>query len=282
VNVRARDSDDVSAELWDLGAEGIEERDATTLGGPRSGVTLVAYFPDEREAKAVARRLGKRFSAHVEYVVGDEWRDAWKERFKPTRVGPRLVIRPSWEAFRPLSDDVVVTIDPGRAFGSGIHETTRLVLREVDRRVRGGETVLDVGCGSGILAVAALRLGARRATAVDIDPDAVEVSRENAVLNRVSSRLSAATTPVERVRGAYDLVVANIEARVLLPSAEAIARRVAPGGWLILSGLLRGQEDEVAAAYARPQVRRGLRRVLTSAEGEWVALSLQRPKGKRP
>ncbi len=272
VDVPERRAEEVAAELWDLGAEGLEERDATTLDRPeREGtITLVAYFPEDAEAKRVARAMKRRFPARVEYVVGDEWRDAWREHFKPARLGPRLVIRPSWETVRELPGDVVLTIDPGHAFGSGTHESTRLVLRELDRRIRGGERVLDVGCGSGILSVAALLLGASRARAVDVDPDAIEVTRDNARLNGVASRLDASTTDVARLRGHHDVVVANIEARVLVPLASAISARLAPGGCLVLSGILRGQEQEVRAAYPDLRLR------LVPAEGEWVALVLQR------
>ena len=280
VDVPEAEAEAIAAELWELGAQGIEERDRSTLDAPkRAGiVTLIAYVPEEAEARRIERGLAKRFPARIEYVVGDAWRDAWREHFKVTRLGPRLVIRPSWEPFEPKRDDVVLTIDPGRAFGSGTHESTRLVMRELDRRIRGGERVLDVGCGSGILAVAALLLGASRARAVDVDPDAIEVTKENARLNGVASRIEASTTDVGKLRGTYDVVLANIEARVLVPLADAIAARVATGGTLVLSGILRGQEDEVRAAY--PEL--GLR--IVPAEGEWVALVLERVKGgnRRP
>lgn len=274
VDVSEGQAADVAAELWDLGVQGLEERDSTTLDGPpRPGqVTLVAYVPEEDEARRLERVLGKRFPARVEFVVGDEWRDAWRAYFKPTRLGPRLVVRPTWETMRTLPGDVVLTLDPGRAFGSGTHESTRLVLRELDRRIRGGERVLDVGCGSGILSIAALLLGAERARAVDVDPDAVAVTRENALLNGVASRVEPSTTDVSRLRGEYDVVIANIEARVLIPLADAIAARVARGGWLILSGILRGQEDEVRAAYPGMALR------LLPFDGDWIALVLQRSR----
>lgn len=269
-------AEDVAWELWDLGAEGIEERDATTLHRPRKrGVTLVAYFSDEADARRVQKVLGERYPARIEFVEGDEWRDAWREHFEPTRIGPRLVLRPTWAQMKLQPGDVELVVDPGRAFGSGTHESTRLVMRELDRRIQGGESVLDVGCGSGILSIAALLLGASRARAVDVDPDAVEVTRENARLNRVSSRVRASTTDVGRLTGSYDVVVANIQAHVLVPLADAIASRVAPGGILVLSGILREQHEEVRAAYPDMDLQ------VLPAEGEWVALVLRWPRRRR-
>ncbi len=202
--------------------------------------------------------------------MGDEWRDGWRKYFKPTRLGPRLLIRPSWEPVEPEPTDVVLTIDPGNAFGSGIHETTRLVLREIDARVRGGERVLDVGCGSGILAIAARLLGAGEAICVDVDPDAIRVTDENAELNEVT--LSASTTDVGDMTSEHDLVLANIQANVLIPMAPDLSARVAAGGTLVLSGILVGQEDEIAAAYRAC----GLRLERVQAENDWRALVLLR------
>jgi ribosomal protein L11 methyltransferase len=278
VSVPAGQAETVSMELWDQGATGIEERDGSTLHRSDTGdaqVTLVAAFADEAEARRVAEGLARRFPSRLTHVVGDAWRDAWRAHFKPVRLGQRLVVRPSWESTRLWPGEVEVTLDPGRAFGSGTHETTRLVLREVDRRVRGGEHVLDVGCGSGILGVAALKLGARRVRAVDVDADAVPVAMDNARRNRVAARMRVSTTPVGRLRGTYDLVLANIETVVLLELADAIAARVAPRGTLVLSGVLAGEQDRVCDAFT------GFHRAILGREGEWVAPVLRRrpPEG---
>lgn len=273
VDVPADDADDVSSVLWDLGASGVEERDATTLAKAGEGhVVLVGSFETEDEAKAAVAELAEMgHEARLEFVVGDAWRDEWRKYFKPTRIGSRFVVRPSWEPWDAQPGDVVLTIDPGRAFGSGLHETTRLVLRAIDAHLGTAETVLDVGCGSGILAIGALLLGASRAVATDCDPDAVDVTRENAIANGVADRLVASTTDVTELTETHPFVVANIEARVLIPLAEAIAARVAPGGLLVLSGILKGQEQDVRAAYA------GLELVEMPTDGEWVAIVLRRP-----
>lgn len=133
-----------------------------------------------------------------------------------------------------------------------------------------GPDVLDVGCGTGILAICALKLGAEAALCIDVDPDAVEVTRENAALNDVAAHVQASTEPVENLSGSYPLVLANIQASVLIPLAEAISARVAPGGLLMLSGILVGQEDEVRAAYP------GFTEVAAPVEGEWIALVLKK------
>lgn len=266
-------ADDVSALLWELGATGVEERDGTTLAKSAEGmVTLVGSFESQEDAEEALEVLVEEgLDARIEHVVGDAWRDEWRKYFKPTRLGERIVVRPSWEPFEAAPGDVVVTIDPGRAFGSGLHETTRLVLKQLDARLGDAPRILDVGCGSGILAVAALLLGAESAVATDVDLDAVEVTRENAELNGVASRIEATTDDVSLVVDTFPFVVANIEARVLIPLADAIASRVSPGGWLVLSGILRGQEDDVRAAYA------ALDLVEIPADGEWVAIVLRRP-----
>lgn len=267
VDVDSEEVEEVSYLLWELGAQGVEERDASTLNKSQSGVTLVASFADDAAAEAAVAELAPR-SARLEHVVGDAWRDAYKQYFKVTHLGPRLVIRPSWEPYDPKDNEVVVTVDPGRAFGTGTHESTRLLMAALDQRVRGGERVLDVGCGTGILAICALKLGATTALCIDVDPDAVAVTLENAAQNGVTSQVSADTTPVEAVRDEYPLVLANIQASVLVPFAEAIAARVSPGGLLMLSGILRGQEDEVKAAYPQFTLE------ASPTEGEWIALIL--------
>ena len=254
-----------------LGAQGVEERDAGTLERPSEAeVTLVASFEDEAGAQQAIAHLAPR-KATLKFVVGDDWREKYKEYFKVTRLGPRLVIRPSWEPYEPGPSDVVVTVDPGRAFGTGTHESTRLLMSELDGLIRGGESVLDVGCGTGILAIAALQLGAREARCIDVDGAAVEVTLENAALNGVADRIAeASTTPVEDMPGTFDVVLANIQASVLIPLAEPIAARVAPGGSLLLSGILVEQRDDVLAAYP------GFRCEADPVEGEWVALRLTR------
>lgn len=268
VSVEADDVDLASSILWDAGATGVEERDVTTLDRAEAGeVTLVGHFDDEEAANEAIERLGAERGARLEHIVGDEWKERWKEFFKPTRVGRRFVVRPSWEPFEPAPSDVIITLDPGQAFGTGTHESTQLVLSEVDALVRGGEHVLDVGCGSGILGIGAVLLGAADVVATDIDPIAVEVTLENAEANGVAGRVCATRDDVSEVPGTFELVLANIQSAILLPMAPALMRKVAPGGTLVLSGLLAPEEDEIRRAYGGE-----LRHVRTRTERDWIAI----------
>lgn len=262
----------VSDQLWAFGAQGLEERDASTLLGPadRGRILLVASFATEDDARRTMAKLD--VPAKLDFVVGDAWRHEWRKHFEPRKVGKRLWVRPSWREVEVGEDEVVVTIDPGGAFGSGIHETTRLVLAEVEARVQGGEAVLDVGCGSGILAIAALLLGATSAKCIDVDPEAARISLENAEDNGVSEKLTASTEDIEAIEGTYPLVLANIQAPILIGMAEELLARVAEGGTLILSGILEGQHDEVAAAYRNL----GGNVEAMPRDGEWRSIVLKR------
>jgi ribosomal protein L11 methyltransferase len=272
VSVGADDVELVSLELFELGANGVEERDATTLNrSDGSDVTLVASFESDADAEQARDALAGRFAARVEHVEGDAWRDAYKAYFKPARVGERLVVRPPWEPWDAAPSDVVLVLDPGRAFGTGTHESTRLVLSLVQRFVTPGCAVLDVGCGSGILSIACLLLGAGRARALDVDPEAVSATLENAVANGVAERLEVDGTPVEQVTERFPLVLANIESRVLLPMKDALFRRLSPSGVLILSGLLATERDTMVAAYG------ALELLAEDTQGEWLGLALRAP-----
>ncbi len=275
VDVGAEDADVLSATLFELGAEGVEERDATTLTkGAEGKVTLVASFASHDEATAALTELAalpEVSNARLEEIVGDAWRDAWKEHFRPFSITPSIVVRPPWEAYAEKPGEEVLVLEPGRAFGTGLHETTSLVAEALEEHAQefSKREVLDVGCGSGILALVALTLGASRARAVDTDPEAVEVTRENATRNGLEERVGCDTTPVAKIAERYPVVVANIEARVLVPMAADLGSRVEPGGLLVLSGILAPQKDEVRAAYT------GFSLEQTRARGEWVALVLR-------
>lgn len=278
LDVPADDVELATSELFDAGAQGVEERDATTLlkGRVEGLVTLVANFADDVDAQGAAEAL-KAFefgaNATVEYVVGDAWRDAWKEHFKPFAIAPGLVIRPPWESYEAQANERVLELEPGRAFGTGLHETTSLVAQGLVRHaeVLKGTDVLDVGTGSGILSLVALSLGASRARAIDNDADVIGVVVENAERNGMSAQVETDTTDVADVKRSYPIVLANIEAGVLIPMAPALRAAVSPGGLLFLSGILVPQRESILQAYA------GMVLVETPEKGEWISVVLRQP-----
>ena len=240
----------------------------------------------EAAAAAAAEALG-HLQAFGLRTIGDlrtrivheeDWAEAWKAHFPVLRVGRRLVIRPTWRRHRRLPDDVVLALDPGMAFGTGLHPTTRLCLAALesiadDGRVDGAR-VLDVGCGSGILAIAAVKLGASDALGVDTDPIAVESTLANAHRNRLARRVRARTGSLPTGEPPYDVVLANLIAGVLVPLAGALRDEVRPGGTLVASGIFIDREAEVRAAFEGVGLRVGER----ATEGDWVAQVASRPR----
>jgi ribosomal protein L11 methyltransferase len=275
VDVDEADADEASALLFELGASGVEERDATTLVKGTAGKrTLVAAFESHEEAQAALGAVDASWAGRIEEIVGDAWRDAWKAHFRPFVLCPGVVVRPPWETYE-RADGIshVIELEPGRAFGTGLHETTSLVTEALAAHPESfrDRAVLDVGCGSGILAIVALVLGASRARAIDNDPDVIDVVKENAERNGLVSRIETDATPVEDLQETFDTVVANIEADVLTRLAKPIGARVNPGGLLVLSGVLFPQKERVALAYED-----AFELLDTPQKGEWIALVFRR------
>jgi ribosomal protein L11 methyltransferase len=278
IDVAEDQADDATERLFELGAGGVEWRDATTLAqGVAGKVTLVASFEREDEARAAARDLPAGWSPRVDEIIGDAWRDEWKKHFEPFALAGPIVVAPPWRPYEAKADERVIVLEPGRAFGTGLHETTSLVaqvLVDHAERFRGGP-VLDVGCGSGILSLVALVIGARSVRAVDVDPDAVLATHENAERNGLSGGIEVDGAPVSALTGPYATVVANIETRTLVELAPALVARVGAGGLLVLAGILAAdaapaQLDDVRRAY------RGLNEEEVRRKGDWVALVLSR------
>jgi ribosomal protein L11 methyltransferase len=233
--------------LLDAGVESVAlEAIEDVWDRQRLQALLRAGAPAEQVLERAAAAAGvSRPRFEVTMIEDEDWVRRSQAQFQPLAVG-RLWIGPSW-ADAPPSARAAVRIDPGLAFGTGSHPSTRLALRFIEANVRGGERVLDYGCGSGILAIAAARLGAGRVDAVDIDPQAVKTCRANAAVNAVAVR---AGLPEEIGAERYDIVVANILSQPLIILAPMLAARTDAGGRLALSGILVSQASEVAAAYA--------------------------------
>lgn len=258
------------------------------LPPPEEVTKLTAYFPWEADLhnlkKAfldflplLAESFGSDAGAFVSAaeITDFGWAENWKEHFKPRKLGDRLVVKPSWEPYAASPGEVVLTIDPGQAFGTGTHETTRMCLQlieEVYDSPPGPGRVLDIGTGTGILGIAAAKLGASCALGVDTDPKAVETAEENARTNGVAERFASTFMPLSTIEGSYDLVVANILAEILIDMKKDLVSRCAPGGYLVLSGILTEKSGWVEEEY-REEGARPLKR---KTDGQWAALLLRR------
>lgn len=254
VDVPEDQADEVGYLLGELGADGVELRDDATLTrGPGGGVVrIVASFGSREEATRARDAIVADLPdlvPRVDELVGDDWRDRYKDFFHPFALTDRVTVAPPWVP-RPAGDHVVV-MDPGRAFGTGLHATTALVAGQldVDAPRYQDARVLDVGTGSGVLALVALSFGAREVVAVDNDPDVIPIVDENAAANGLGDRLFASTTDVAAIEDAFSYVVANIRAPVLIEMAPALRSRVSSGGRLVLSGILASEAAEVVGAF---------------------------------
>ena len=215
---------------------------------------MTGLFGGDTDADALRSAINQALSTDVsrslalERLEDQDWERAWMERFQPMRFGRRLWIRPSGREVAQ-ADAVIVDLDPGLAFGTGTHATTALCLGWLDGHDLQGKTVIDFGCGSGVLAIAALKLGARQVIAVDHDPQAVLATRENAARNEVADRIEVVHSD-EFSASKADIVVANILANILIDLAPRIRSLVKPGGHLVMSGILEPQSGAVMQAYA--------------------------------
>jgi ribosomal protein L11 methyltransferase len=276
--------------LWDEGALGVElqEPDQLLMPGtpplPEGRGRAIAHFDSQHAAAAAAQALLGAFAGvdagTVIELQDQDWSRAWRTFHKPARLGPRSWVQPPWEPAPALPGEVCVTIDPGMAFGTGSHPTTSLCLGRVDELLaeRPGADLLDVGTGTGIIALLAVKLGAGRVCGTENDPVALKVAAEGAALNglpadRIGWQLAdcdALPPPWDRP---YPLVVANILLNTLVELAPQLARKVAPGGRLVLSGLLVAQADEARAAY----LAQGLAPERADEKDGWVRVELSRP-----
>jgi ribosomal protein L11 methyltransferase len=251
--------------------------------GPRSrrSVKLEAYFTKVTPAKVRALRqmlqsagmLSESDRDDAAQAIADPgWATMWQSRFEPLPIGERFLIVPPWNRIAEAGR-IAITVLPGQAFGTGHHPTTSGALLAIDELIAGGGIVraIDVGTGSGILAIAMAMLGLRKIIAIDNDPIALDNARENAGLNKMKNHIAFSTTPVARVRGKFDLVVANILSKTLISMAPDLKRILTPGGHLVLGGILSRETKSIAANYA-PE----LRPVKTVVSGAWVTMVFAR------
>ncbi len=302
-------ADDAAAALISAGASGVQVLGTDTLPPPDEELsavdddvgeitldddaiaTLVATFEETDDtAAATADVLEALSDLGIELEPSDlqwqkredtDWSERWKDFFEPLQVSPRFWVVPSWRNdFSPPDEAIALSIDPGMAFGTGQHATTALCVEMIDRRLRPekDQSLFDLGTGSGILAIAAAKLGVARILGVDIDPDAVDVALENARANDVDGSVELSDTLVQDIDERFDWVVANVLADPLQKLAPHILRCLKPGGQLVLSGILSGlQANEVVRAFENAGPEAGhpeLHLIETLEKGEWVALRL--------
>ena len=293
-------SDLVSDELMALGAAGTEIVDRADVPDPRQpGVywelydpAMVDAMPDDVLVKAWFERGEKEretleaVRAHLEQlraqggevgtlaleltgVKDEDWSENWKKYYKPFRIGAHLVVRPTWEAYEAAPGDLVIELDPGMAFGTGTHETTSMCMQLLEKHLQEGMRVMDVGTGSGILAIAALKLGAAEAEGVDIDPMCVRTAGENAERNGVAEHFTVLVGDLsDKASGKYNIITANIVAAAILSLAPHVPVLMAPGARFIASGIIDTRKDEVLAGLRAA----GLEPVEIKEKRGWVCV----------
>jgi ribosomal protein L11 methyltransferase len=289
--------DPIAGFIFDLGSHGVFTDRAKSrpyfdlFSGPKpERLVLLAYFiRDENLEKRVeqirefirsaAQAQGREEIPKVSYeiLMDEDWAENWKCLFQVVRIGKQIVIKPSWESVTPAPGEVVVEITAGMAFGTGTHFSTRLALILLEETLeemkkKGLVSVLDVGTGSGILGIVAVKLGVEKVVGIDLDPRAVEIARNNAYLNQVTARMETSETPVAQVPGEFEIVMANILAEDLIEMKKELVGHMKKSGYLILSGVLTAKRDQVREAFEAEGV------VLDRdpTEDEWIGMRFKK------
>ncbi len=300
-------TDMISYELAELGIEGIEVEDHVPLTmeerkkmyvdllpdeiAPNDGTAKIScYIDPEEDIEALSMKISQMLKEVGQFLdVGaatlsfgetedKDWINNWKQFFKPFRLDDTIIIKPTWETVNDQKEgDIIVEIDPGTAFGTGSHETTRLCISQIKRFLKPGDKVLDLGCGSGILSIIALKLGAGKVVGTDIDPNAIIATKENLEVNHIEKgsmipyegNLLEDEALCEKIgEGQYDIVVANILADVIIPLSSIARRFMKEGAYFITSGIINTKEEEVKEAM----VKNGFEIVDIIPMGEWVSI----------
>lgn len=275
--IYVEDYSDIENEVWNIAHVDLIEQEL--LERDRAHSLIHVYIKQDSIAAEAAAFLKERLTAegieHEISIVGvneEDWANNWKQYYHTQRIGKRLVVSPSWEDYEPTGDDVLMRLDPGMAFGTGTHDTTRLCLELLEECVGEKTRILDVGTGSGILSVGGVLLGAPSALGVDIDPVAVKVANENAELNGVSDKTTFVCGDLtDKVSGTFEIVTANIVADVIIRLLGTVKNYLIPGGVLIVSGIIDTRADEVENACHEA----GFETVRRREHGGWVAILLR-------
>jgi ribosomal protein L11 methyltransferase len=287
-------ADVIADELYSIGCLGVnvEERLLDTFIQPDpdadvpASYQVKAYFPQNFDLPKLTRQLRELqqhypnwdfVQPHQSTVTQEDWAEGWKQHFTATRFGSRLIVKPTWEQWDAVNNEVIIDLDPGMAFGTGSHETTRLCLHAIaelfDQKTY--TSLLDVGTGSGILAMAAAALGAEQILANDIDEDSCQVARENIILNGLDAFITVTTEPLETLTGNFDIVIANILAEENVRLAPHLISRLKADGTLLLSGILREKEAFVRNGFGGL----GLTEPIMTYDADWCCMRYQRTAG---
>ncbi|HHW47177.1 MAG TPA: 50S ribosomal protein L11 methyltransferase [Clostridiaceae bacterium] len=273
------DPKDIRKEIEKPGT--LDYADNEFLNSLGEDVTVKAYFPESfniNELKQLIKEKLSYISRFLDIGKGsidfselceDDWANAWKKYYRPLHLSQRLVVTPSWEHYESREGEIVIRLDPGMAFGTGTHETTQMCAIMLEKYTAKGDSVIDVGCGSGILSIIAAKLGASQVTAVDIDEIAVKVTKENLVKNNVSGHVTATVGVLADLKKSKaDIVVANIIADVIIDMVNVLPYYLKAGGHFIASGIIKERAEEVREVYCN----RGFDIVEKMEKGEWVAM----------
>lgn len=274
--------------LYAYGAATINEQDSTTLDGKELAAgqkRLMCYFENAQAVEAaevraaveqMARNAKIDFTTSLDSFTDHSWKDGWKAFFKPAQVSERIAVRTPWSEFTPAENVKVIVIEPGMAFGTGLHETTQLCIQAIDRLSADGSvhSMLDVGCGSGVLSIAGSLCGIENVRGVDNDPICIDVSRENGKANHVPCVFD--DTDIWDIEEKYDLVVANIISSVLKALKEDMKNACKPGAKLVLSGILCEELEDVEEAFLEGIPMKKLSHV---TKGEWCSIVFERTIG---
>ncbi|MBQ0101448.1 MAG: 50S ribosomal protein L11 methyltransferase [Firmicutes bacterium] len=251
--------------------------DEKVMNADRTKGAVSIFVPEERNIMEYSAFLDAHLASvpHETEYIGlneEDWADSWKKYYKPVRIGDRLIVVPTWEKYDPMPDDIILSMDPGMAFGTGTHETTRICSRLLEQYMEKGDTVLDVGTGSGILAIAASKLGAKKVNAYDIDPVAVRIAKENCDVNgcqNIKCGISDLLKNIDRTEK-YDFICANIVADIIVRMAPDISGVLADDGLIAVSGVIDTQRERVLDALTS----NGLKTVAEVKDNDWCGLLL--------
>ena len=256
--------------------------DESILNADKTIASVSVFIPVERNYNEALAFLEERCQAEeldatieVVGVSEEDWANSWKDYYKPIRIGERIVIVPAWEKYENQPEDVVVTMDPGMAFGTGTHETTRLVIKLLEKHSCKGQRVLDVGCGSGILAICASKLGAAECRAYDIDEVAVRVAQDNVLTNNCENVIceqSDLLKSVDLEGGRYDLITANIVADIIIRMIPDVGRYMKDDAILLASGIIAPRANDVIVAFESA----GFEIVEAETDNDWCALAIKK------